>query len=150
MTILSIFFDIKGIVHKEFALSGQTVDYAYYCDVLRRLRKNVRDFAPNLGDKRTCVASRQRTVSCFFFTRELFTINMTVVPRLPYFSLFPRLKIKLKLCHFDLIEMIEAESRSLLKTLTEHEFQDAFKIWQKSWERCTLAEGNYLKCDRGQ
>jgi hypothetical protein len=33
--------DMKRIVHKEFVLAGQTVNSAYYYDVLRRLRKNV-------------------------------------------------------------------------------------------------------------
>jgi hypothetical protein len=32
---LIIFFDIKGTVHIEFVLEGQTVISAYYCDVLR-------------------------------------------------------------------------------------------------------------------
>jgi histone-lysine N-methyltransferase SETMAR len=40
-SILNIFFDIKGIVHKEFVLAGQTVNFACYCDVLRRLCENV-------------------------------------------------------------------------------------------------------------
>jgi hypothetical protein len=31
--MLIIFFDIKGNVHKEFVLVGQTVNSAYYCDV---------------------------------------------------------------------------------------------------------------------
>jgi hypothetical protein len=31
---LIIFFDIKGIAHKEFIPADQTVNYAYYCDVL--------------------------------------------------------------------------------------------------------------------
>jgi hypothetical protein len=31
--MLIIFFDIKGIVHKEFGLEGQTVDSAYYCGI---------------------------------------------------------------------------------------------------------------------
>jgi hypothetical protein len=43
------------------------------------------------------------------------------------FSLFPWLKIKLKDCHFDTIEMIEADLQAVLNTLTEHNFQDAFK-----------------------
>jgi hypothetical protein len=33
--MLIIFFDNKGIVHKEFVLTGQTVNSAYYCDVLQ-------------------------------------------------------------------------------------------------------------------
>jgi hypothetical protein len=44
--ILVIFFDIKRIVHKEFVLAGQTVNSTYYCDVLWRLRENVRRFRP--------------------------------------------------------------------------------------------------------
>jgi hypothetical protein len=32
-SMLITFFDIKGIVHKEFVLAGQTVNSAYYCDL---------------------------------------------------------------------------------------------------------------------
>jgi hypothetical protein len=40
------------------------------------------------------------------------------------------LKIKLKGRHFETTEVIEAESQVVLNTLTEHDFQDAFKKWQ--------------------
>jgi hypothetical protein len=53
--------------------------------------------------------------------------NMTVILHPLYFSLFPRLKIKLKGRHFDRIEVIGEESQAVLNTLTEHNFQDAFK-----------------------
>jgi hypothetical protein len=33
--MIIIVFDIKSIVRRELMLAGQTVDYAYYCDVLR-------------------------------------------------------------------------------------------------------------------
>jgi hypothetical protein len=32
--MLIIFFDIKEIAHKEFALAGKTVNSAYYYDIL--------------------------------------------------------------------------------------------------------------------
>jgi hypothetical protein len=38
--------------------------------------------------------------------------------------------------------VIEAESQVVLNTLTEYDFQDAFKKWQKSRERCICMEGN--------
>jgi hypothetical protein len=57
---------------------------------------------------------------------------VTVVLHPPYFSLFLRLKIKLKGRHFDTIEGIEAESRSVLNTLTDRDFQDAYKKWQSA------------------
>jgi hypothetical protein len=70
-----------------------------------------------------------------FFTKEFFTkTNMTVVPHPPSFSLFPRLRIKLKGRHFDTTEVIEAESQAMPNTLTDHDFHDAFKKWQKRLE----------------
>ena len=35
------FFDSRGIVHKQFVPPGQTVNHAFYKDVLERLRKRV-------------------------------------------------------------------------------------------------------------
>jgi hypothetical protein len=81
-----------------------------------------------------------------FFTKN----NMTAVPHPPYFSLFLRINTKLKGCHFDTTEVIEAESQVALNTLTEHDFQDTIKIWQKRWKRCIRVEEDNLEDDGGQ
>jgi len=39
--MIIVFFDSCGIVHKEFVPTGQTVNHAFYKDVLERLRKRV-------------------------------------------------------------------------------------------------------------
>jgi hypothetical protein len=72
---------------------------------------------------------------------------MTVVPHSPYLSLFLRLKIKVKGRHFFTIEVIEAESQAVLNTLREHVSQDAFKQWQKRWERFVRAERDCFEGD---
>jgi hypothetical protein len=54
------------------------------------------------------------------------------------------LKIKLRDCHFDTIQVIDAESQAVLNTVPEHDFQDAFTKWQKHWERCICSEGDYF------
>jgi hypothetical protein len=41
--------------------------------------------------------------------------------------------------------VIEAESQAVLNTLTEHDFQDAFRKGLKRWERCIRAGGDYLE-----
>jgi hypothetical protein len=77
-------FDIMGTVHKESILAGQTVNSAYYCDILQLLCENVLRLRLNCGDKRTgwCLTTTHR------LTREFFTkINMTVITHPPYFSI---------------------------------------------------------------
>jgi hypothetical protein len=59
------------------------------------------------------------------------------------------LKVKLKGCHSDTNEVIEAESQAVLNTFTEHDFQDAIKWW-KRWERCIREEGDYFEGDGAQ
>ena len=40
-SMLIVFFDIQGIVHKEFVPPGQTVNGKFYCEVLKRLREGI-------------------------------------------------------------------------------------------------------------
>jgi hypothetical protein len=47
-----IFFHIKGIVHKEFVVAGQTVNSAYYYVVLQQLRENVQRLRPKLWQQK--------------------------------------------------------------------------------------------------
>jgi hypothetical protein len=52
--------------------------------------------------------------------------------------------------NFDTIGAIEAESQTVLNTLTENHFQNAFEKWQKCWELCLFVKGNYFEGDGGQ
>ncbi|UYV63674.1 NOS1 [Cordylochernes scorpioides] len=40
-TMIIVFFDIRGIVHCEFVPQGQTVNSAFYLEVLRRLKRRI-------------------------------------------------------------------------------------------------------------
>jgi hypothetical protein len=78
------------------------------------------------------VAPQQPTISHLLFHQGIFYQNYrTVVPHPLYFSLFPQLKIcvKLKGCHFDTTQAIEAESQAVLNALTKNYFQDEFTKW---------------------
>jgi hypothetical protein len=44
----SAFFDVEGIVHREFVPPNTTVNFDFYCDVMRRLRENMRRKRPEL------------------------------------------------------------------------------------------------------
>ena len=49
-TMIIVFFDSRGIVHKEFVPSGQTVNNTFYKDVLERLQKRVQRVRSDIAD----------------------------------------------------------------------------------------------------
>jgi hypothetical protein len=78
----------------------------------------VRRFLPELWRQKNWLLHHENAS----FHRELTAkINMTVIP-IHTNSVFPRFKIKLKVRHFDTIEVIVAESLAVLNSLTEHGF----------------------------
>jgi hypothetical protein len=88
-SMLIIFFEIKRIVHKEFVQAGQTVNSAYYCDVLKLLRENVRRLRRELWRQNNWLLHHDSKPShTSSFTREfLIKNNITVVPHPPYLFL---------------------------------------------------------------
>ncbi|PNF25394.1 hypothetical protein B7P43_G09783 [Cryptotermes secundus] len=91
-----------------------------------------------------------------YIVQEFLAKNkMAVVPHPPYssdlapcdFFLIPKTKIKLKGRRFDTVEEIQAETQTVLNTLTKKDFQDAFQKWQKRWDRCMRSQGDYFEGD---
>jgi hypothetical protein len=76
-------------------------------------------------------------------------IDMTVVSHPTKLSWLGSLQLFSVSCHIDAIEVIEAESQSVMNTPTEHDFQDAFKngrsagnsayMWTGITSRVTMA-----------
>jgi hypothetical protein len=101
-----LFFDIKMIVHKELVLAGQTINYAYYCGVSRRLRGNVWRLRPELWrQKKWLLHHDSAPPHTSLFTRDFLyqTQHDCRPPTHPDF-LFPRLTIQLKDRHLDTVE----------------------------------------------
>jgi hypothetical protein len=59
------------------------------------------------------------------------------------------MKLKLKGRRFDTIEKIQAEWQTVLDTMTEHKFQEAFQKWRRRWDLCLHEGGNDFECDGG-
>jgi hypothetical protein len=99
---------------------------------------------PTLATKELLAASRQCTIILFPFLQGIFAQNLTVILHPPYFS------VSSTEDRTDTIKVIEAEMQAVLNTLTKHDFKHTFRNWQKRWERCIRAEGDYFEGDGGQ
>jgi len=108
-TMLIIFFDSQGVVHKEFVPEGKTVNVEFYKGVIDRLLKRIQQVRPAAFCSRDFFLLRDNAPAhkaasvCQFFTPKNFT-TLYHPPYSPDLSppdsfLFPKLKMKLKGLH---------------------------------------------------
>ena len=107
----------EGIIHREFVPPGMRFNVDFYCDVLRRLRENVRCKMPQKWRNQDLIIHHDNALAhrSFKVSQLLAKNNMTVIPHPPYspdlapcyFFLFPKLKLRIKGRRFDNIEEIQ-------------------------------------------
>jgi len=82
-TMLIVFFDSDGIIHKEFVPAGQTVNSAFYKEILKRLLRRIHRVRPEfhrngMDSGCCCTITRLRTVrsvyNSWLSTAYLFSI----------------------------------------------------------------------------
>jgi hypothetical protein len=136
------------------------VNQGFYCEVLRRLRGNVRRSCPEFWRKQAWLLHHDNAPSHTSVLTQQFVViqKMAVIPHRPYspdlapceFLLFPKLKFKLKGRRFDTTEEIQAVSQRVLDTLTEKGVQEAFPKRRRRWDRCLHAGRNHVEGDGGR
>ena len=143
---LLFFFDSRGIVHKEFVPPGLTVNYAFYKDVLERLRKRVQRVRTDIADDWVLHHNNAPAQTALSIREFLAKKDIPVLPHPPYspdlapcdFCLFP--KLKLKGHHFGTIENIQKTVTDELHTLTENDFRYCYDQWKKRWNHCVTSQ----------
>jgi hypothetical protein len=122
-SVLSCFFDIDGINHKEFVLQDQIINATFYCDILRWLKEDMKWKWLNRWCTNSWVLHHDGvpTHTALAVQQVLASRNMTVVLHCPYLPdlalcdfFFPKIKIKLKGRRFYAIEQIQAKLQEVL------------------------------------
>jgi hypothetical protein len=84
-SMLIVFFDIQGIVHKESVPPGQTVNGTFYCEVLKRLREGIRRKLPDKWKNNNWFLHHENTPAHTpLIVRQFLTSqSITVIPNPP-------------------------------------------------------------------
>ena len=162
-TMLTTFFDKKGVVLAEFLPLGETVDTDQYLETLRRLKECIRKKRPALwstgrgrrvGPRPFIIhhdnaSSHTSAPTLAFFGEQ--NINMLAHP--PYspdlapcdYFLFPRLKNELRGIKHRNIEDLKEGVRRVLRNIPSEDFENAIMSMPICWMKCVSAGGEYFE-----
>ena len=140
-------------MHHKFASEGQTVNAAFYVEVLKCLRDRVRRMQPELWEGRRWILHHNAPTHSALIVHEFLACNsITVLEYPPYsldlapcnFFLFPKCKLVLRERYLGDVTTIKSETTLLLKGLREEEFQGCFPQWKWRWDKCIVSNGEYF------
>ncbi|UYV61756.1 hypothetical protein LAZ67_1006339 [Cordylochernes scorpioides] len=83
-TMIIVFFDIREIVHCEFVPQGQTVNSAFYLEVLRRLKRRIARVRTDIKNTVKLHHDNATSHTAFIITNFLARSNTPVIPHPPY------------------------------------------------------------------
>ncbi len=162
-SMLTLFFDKRGVVHTEFAPRGQRITLETYCKTLKVLKERIRKKRPDLWRR----PNRARHGLCPFRLHHDNASSHTVAPTLDLlrdsdiqtlehppnspdlapcdYFVFPRLKNTLRGIRHPDVPAMQAAVASELKKIPKEEFATAIDALPVRWMKCLKAEGEYFE-----
>ena len=150
-------FDSTGMINMHWIPTVQPVNKEYYVEVLREFRKRFRRKRPALFKSGQWHFNQDNAPvhNSSLITNYLTKMGIKTVPYPPYspnlapcdFWLFPKLKKKLRGCHYETIEEMKEAVTKVIDTLTEEDFDGAFQKLFEQYNKCIAAGGDYLEGD---
>ncbi len=154
-SMFTIFFDQTGPILAEFMAQGGTVTADSYCDVLRRLKENLRRKRLDKWRGRNFLlhhdnATPHTATPTLAFIGES---GIDMAPHPPYspdlapsdYFLFPRLKSGLWGHRFRNIPDLQTAVFRELRHIEKSEFHDAMNTLPLRWMKCVKSGGTYFE-----
>lgn len=156
-TMLIVFWDMLGIVHREFLPQGLTITADYYCRVLDRLDAAITKYRPFLSQNKNSICLQHDNAkphTANLTKLKLYDLGWEVLPHPPYspdlapsdYHLFRALALKLKNFVFtSLNEVINFVDEFFIeKENLGTFFSNGILKLPVLWEGCIQANGNYF------
>jgi len=154
-TVLIIFFDFQGVVHKYFVPEAKTVNIEFYKGVMDRILKRIQrvrsaGFCYRVFFLLHDNAPAHKAASvCQFLTPKIVTTlyhpPCSPGSSPPDYSLSTMLKMKLKGLHFADVAKIQETVTDELKKVQKEEFSAAFQKLYDRAKACKYANGAYFE-----
>ncbi len=157
--MVTVFFDVRGVVMCEFKPPGESITAETYCHTLGVLKERIRHKRADLWtphiEEQSFILHHDNTpphtaVPTLAFIGSS-NINMLAHP--PYspdlapcdFFLFPRLKAELRGHHHQNIEDLKVAVSRTLKAIPKEEYSQAIYTMPIRWMKCVKSGGQYFE-----
>lgn len=150
--MLTIFWDMQGIVHREYLPKGMTVNSDRYVDTLRKLKRRIQRIRPN-NNRFILQHDNARPHTSGQTRQSISSLNFDVVPHPPYspdlapsdFYLFRHLKKGLKGTRFASDADLQAAITSWLREQPQEFYENGIRKLIKRWMKCIALDGDYVE-----
>ncbi len=156
-TMLTLFFDCKGVVMMEFLSPGDKIDSPTYIKTIAKLKECIRRKRLELwADRQFILHHDNASPHTSFDTLKKFKEwKIDILEHPPYspdlalcdFSLFPKLKKELRGCRFPNVKAVQDEARRILMGMSSDIFLDTMHDMVLHWQKCSHVNGDYFKGD---
>ncbi len=154
-SMLTVFFDCRGIVHMEFLGPRETVTAERYILTLSKLKKSIRKKCPELWHGRQFLIHHDNA-SPHTAKDTLDKLALWGVSTLPHpayspdlapcdFALFPKLKGQIRGKYFRNLKELQDECRKVLMSFPVSLFEDAMHDMVLWWQKCSNVNGDYFE-----
>lgn len=150
----SVFWDAKGVIMVDYLPKGVTINSAYYCTLLRRLREEIKEKRPGLLRKKVLFHHDNARVHTSVETMaQIRDCGFELLPHPAYspdlapsdFHLFPNLKKHLGGQKFSTNEEVEDAVNLYFEGLEESFFKKGIEAFETRWKKCIELDGDYVE-----
>lgn len=156
-TMLTLFFDAKGMILCEFLGPRERVTAEHYIQTLANLKEALHRKRPDLWkDQKFWLHHDNASPHTAEPTvQKLHEWKINVLPHLPYspdlapcdFKLFPHLKNVLRGRRFRTVKLLQDATRQALLDIDKSVYSDAIHEMVARWQKCSAANGEYFEGD---
>ena len=145
------------MIYMHCVTTGQTVNNEYYVEVLREFRKSFPRKRPAFFKSGQWHFHRDNAPihKSILVTDYLTKMGINTVRHPPYspvlahwdFSLFPKLKEKIRGCRYETIEEMKEAVTKVIDMLTQEDFHGVFQKLLEQYSRYIATGGDYFEGD---
>lgn len=152
--MLSVFWDSRGILLIDFLENGHTINGKYYCDLLSKLRDQIKSKRRGLLRKGVLLQhDNASSHKCVAATSKAAELGFEILPHPAYspdlapsdFFLFGKLKAHLRGTHFKDDESLKTEVTSWLEDQDADFYKEGIFKLKHRWAKCVDLAGDYIE-----